>query len=115
TTHYLEEAQAMCDEIAIIDRGRLVIRDSTEAILARMDAKTLLVRPVSLPGAVPLPAGVTREDRADGWMIFSYKRSVAGAGAILAALHAAGVEVADLSTAEPSLEDAFLELTGNPA
>lgn len=113
TTHYLEEAQAMCDEIAIIDRGRLVVRDSTSAILARMDHKTLLVRPAAPAGDVALPAGVQREDRGDGWLAFGYKRSAVAAGAILAALQAAGVEVVDVSTAEPDLEDAFLELTGH--
>ncbi len=111
TTHYLEEAQEMCDEIAIIDRGSLIVHDSTQGILSRMDAKTLRVRPARPVGAVALPDGVTREDRADGWLSFSYPRSRVGAGAILAALGQAGVEIADLTTAEPDLEDAFLELT----
>ncbi|MCL4676041.1 MAG: ABC transporter ATP-binding protein [Pararhodobacter sp.] len=113
TTHYLEEAQAMCDEIAIIDRGDLIIRDTTDAILARMDAKTLLVRPAAPVGAVALPEGVTREDRGDGWLVFTYPRSRVGAGQILAALTAAGVDVLDLSTTEPDLEDAFLALTSS--
>jgi ABC-2 type transport system ATP-binding protein len=111
TTHYLEEAQAMCDEIAIIDRGDLIIRDTTDSILARMDAKTLLVRPASPVAAVTLPEGVTREDRGDGWLVFTYPRSRVGAGQILTALSAAGVDVVDLSTTEPDLEDAFLALT----
>lgn len=115
TTHYLEEAQEMCDEIAIIDRGRLVVRDSTANIVGRVDAKTLLVRPVAPAGAIALPADVKREDRADGWLAFSYPQSRVQAGAILAALAAAGVEVADLSTAEPNLEDAFLAFTRRPA
>jgi len=111
TTHYLEEAEEMCDEIAIIDQGQVIVRDTTQAILARMDAKTLLVRPAAPAPALALPEGVTREDRADGWLAFHYPRSRVQAGAILAALAAAGVEVTDLSTAEPDLEDAFLELT----
>lgn len=115
TTHYLEEAQEMCDEIAIIDRGRLVVRDSTANIVGRVDAKTLLVRPVAPAGAIALPADVKREDRADGWLAFSYPQSRVQAGAILAALAAAGVEVADLSPAEPNLEDAFLAFTRRPA
>ncbi|WP_068296320.1 ABC transporter ATP-binding protein [Pararhodobacter sp. CCB-MM2] len=115
TTHYLEEAQEMCDEIAIIDRGTLVIRDSTESILARMDSKTLLVRAAGPVGSVALPEGVTREDRADGWLALGYKRSAMGAGALIAALQAGGVEILDLSTAEPDLEDAFLQLTAHNA
>jgi ABC-2 type transport system ATP-binding protein len=112
TTHYLEEAQEMCDEIAIIDRGRVVVRDSTAAILGRMEAKTLLVRPSGPVGALDLPAGVKREERADGWIAFSYPRSKVSAGRILAVLAAADVEITDLTTAEPDLEDAFLALTG---
>ncbi len=113
TTHYLEEAQEMCDEIAIIDQGSLIIRDTTESILKRMDAKTLLVRTGAPLGQVSLPEGVSREDRADGWTAFSYKRSHLGAGAILTALQGAGADVVEVSTAEPDLEDAFLELTSH--
>ena len=115
TTHHLEEAQEMCDEIAIIDRGRLVVRDSTSAILARMDNKTLLVRAAGPVGAVDLPRGVTREDRTDGWLALTYPQSTVKAGALLASLHAAGVEVIDLTTEQADLEDAFLELTGDKA
>jgi len=112
TTHYLEEAQEMCDEIAIIDHGEVVARDSTSALVGRMDGKTLLVRPAGAVGPLSLPEGVTREDRADGWLVFGYKRSKVSAGQILAALGMAGVEIVDLTTAEPDLEDAFLSLTG---
>jgi ABC-2 type transport system ATP-binding protein len=111
TTHYLQEAEAMCDEIAIIDKGSLIVRDTTKAILARMDAKTLLVRPAAPVGDLSLPEGVTREDRADGWLVLTYPHSSVSTGAILGVLGAAGVEIVDLSTTEPDLEDAFLALT----
>jgi len=111
TTHYLEEAQEMCDEIAIIDNGEVVVRDTTASIVARVDAKTLLVRTASPVGALSMPQGVTREDRADGWLVLTYPRSRVQAGQILAALSAAGIEVLDLSTSEADLEDAFLSLT----
>lgn len=111
TTHYLQEAQEMCDEIAIIDKGRLIVRDTTAGILSRVDAKSLRVRPAQPVGALPLPQGVTREDRADGWLVLTYPASRVSTGALLAAVQAAGVEIADLATAEPDLEDAFLALT----
>ncbi|MCB1389240.1 MAG: ABC transporter ATP-binding protein, partial [Rhodobacteraceae bacterium] len=114
TTHYLEEAQEMCDEIAIIDRGRLVVRDTTANIVARVDAKTLLVRLARPVRALDLPPGVTREDRGDGWLAFAYPQSRVQAGAVLAALHAAGAEVVDIRTTEPDLEDAFLAFTRHP-
>lgn len=111
TTHYLQEAQEMCDEIAIIDKGRLIVRDTTAGILSRVDAKSLRVRPAQPVGALSLPQGVTREDRADGWLVLTYPASRVSTGALLAAVQAAGVEIADLATAEPDLEDAFLALT----
>lgn len=111
TTHYLQEAQEMCDEIAIIDKGRLIVRDTTAGILSRVDAKSLRVRPAQPVGALSLPQGVTREDRADGWLVLTYPASRVSTGALLAAVQAAGVEIADLATAEPVLEDAFLALT----
>lgn len=111
TTHYLQEAQEMCDEIAIIDKGRLIVRDTTAGILSRVDAKSLLVRPARSVTALALPDGVTREDRADGWLVLTYPASRVSTGALLAAVQAAGVEIADLATAEPDLEDAFLALT----
>ena len=111
TTHYLQEAEEMCDRIAIIDQGRVIVQETTQAILARMDAKTLRVRPAGPVPALTLPEGVTREDRADGWLAFHYPRSRVNAGAILSALSGAGVAVEDLQTAEPDLQDAFLALT----
>ncbi|TVS06529.1 MAG: ABC transporter ATP-binding protein, partial [Rhodobacteraceae bacterium] len=54
TTHYLEEAQEMCDEIAIIDHGAVVVRDRTDALLERLDAKTLLLRLDGAPGPLDL-------------------------------------------------------------
>lgn len=111
TTHYLQEAQEMCDEIGIIDKGRLIVRDTTAGILARVDAKSLMVRPARPVGALALPDGVHREDRADGWLVLTYPQSRVSTGALLAAVQAGGVEIADLATAEPDLEDAFLALT----
>jgi ABC-2 type transport system ATP-binding protein len=111
TTHYLEEAQEMCDQIAIIDKGEVIVNEPTAQVLARMDAKTLLVRPSGTVPALALPQGVTLEPRADGWLALTYPRSTVATGAVLAALTAAGVEIEDLSTTEPDLEDAFLALT----
>ena len=62
-------------------------------------------------GALALPEGVVREDRADGWLVLTYPQSRVSTGALLAAVQAAGVEIADLATAEADLEDAFLALT----
>jgi ABC-2 type transport system ATP-binding protein len=112
TTHYLQEAEQMCDEIAIINHGEVVARDRTSALLGRLDAKTLVVHPDGpVPADLPLPDGVTLERRADGALALNYNRSQVTAGALLTALSEAGVRVAEVATTEPDLEDVFLALT----
>jgi ABC-2 type transport system ATP-binding protein len=115
TTHYLEEAQEMCDEIAIINHGAVVVQDKTSVLLARLDAKTLLLR---LEGPVPdlaLPDGVQREMRADGMLALTYRRSQVRAGQLLAAVAEAGGQISDVSSEDPNLEDVFLALTTGEA
>ena len=114
TTHYLEEAEAMCDEIAIIDRGQLIARDRTANLVGRMDAKTLVIIPTEAPADFKLPDGVEMQ-RKDGALHLHYRRSLTSADEILEALRHAGVRIRDVSTSEPDLEDVFLELTRNNA
>lgn len=112
TTHYLEEAESMCDEIAIINHGRLVARDTTSALLGRMDGKTLVVEPEgAAPATIPLPPGVTLEARPGGKLAFAYRRSETRAEAILDSLRAAGVTLRDVATEQPGLEEVFVSLT----
>jgi ABC-2 type transport system ATP-binding protein len=112
TTHYLEEAQEMCDEIAIIGHGELIVRDRTEALLDRLDGKTLVIVPEGpVPDRLDLPPGVEEARRADGAICLSYSRSQVSAGQILAAVAQAGVTVCDVATQEPDLEDVFVALT----
>ena len=116
TTHYLEEAEQMCDEIAIIDRGQVVARDETSALVGRMDTKTLVVLPDGpVPETLALPEGIAVARRPSGALALSYSRSRLRAGDVLSALAAAGVGVRDLATEEPDLEDVFLSLTGTQA
>ena len=125
TTHYLEEAEAMCDRIAIINHGRLITEAPTDALLASLERKTLVVRPLSGPEGPPaaaraalqtlLPEAAAAEWRADGALAIGYARGQASAGQILAACREAGVEIGDLSTEEPDLEEVFLNLTGAQA
>ncbi len=116
TTHYLEEAEQMCDEIAIINHGRLVARDRTSVLMDSLDQKTLVVQPDRpVPDGLSLPEGVSVETRRDGRLALSYSRKRHSAGAILGALDAAGVGIADVATEEPHLEDVFLALTSGAA
>ncbi len=111
TTHYLEEAEEMCDEIAIIDQGTVVARDSTANLLGRLDAKSMVVQPASPVGTLPQGAGITSELRDDGAVLLRYHGNATSADEVLAAVHASGISIRDVKTAEADLEDVFLALT----
>ena len=110
TTHYLEEAQEMCDQIAIIHEGALRALDTTANLLSKLDTKTLVVESES-PLHISLPAGVTQNQRADGTLAFTYSRSAISPGEILDALRLAGVKILDIQTEQPDLQDVFLDIT----
>lgn len=115
TTHYLEEAQDMCDEIAIINHGQKITQDKTENLLARLDAKTLLVTPATpADKELSLPAGVTLSKRGE-ILALSYRKGQISVEDLLSAVHEAGVSIRDVATEEPDLEDVFLELTSTPS
>jgi ABC-type multidrug transport system, ATPase component len=112
TTHYLEEAQEMCDEIAIINHGELIKRDTTKNLLGLMDAKTLVIEPEEdAPDITGLPEGVKMERRRDGTLSFDFSRRQTSVGAIIDAVQAAGITIGDVRTMEPDLEDVFVTLT----
>ncbi|MFD1796192.1 ABC transporter ATP-binding protein [Paracoccus aurantiacus] len=110
TTHYLEEAEQMCDRIAIIDRGEVLVEDTTAALVSRADGKTLVIETddTTLPA---LPDGVTPERRNDGRLALSYQPSRIQPDAIIDALRGGGVPIRDIAIEQPRLEDVFVELT----
>jgi ABC-2 type transport system ATP-binding protein len=110
TTHYLEEAQEMCDQIAIIHEGSLRALDTTANLLSKLDTKTLVVQANST-GVIELPGGVTQTTRPDGDLAFTYSRSTTSPGDILDALRLADVKILDIQTEQPDLQDVFLEIT----
>ncbi|SNS21174.1 ABC transporter ATP-binding protein [Tropicimonas sediminicola] len=112
TTHYLEEAEEMCDEIAIIHQGRKIAHDQTSRLIGRLDAKTLVIHPAeAAPEGLALPEGVEMERRGDGALALSYRRGRTSAEDVLDAVRAAGIRIQDVATEEPNLEDVFLALT----
>ncbi|NBD29135.1 MAG: ATP-binding cassette domain-containing protein [Alphaproteobacteria bacterium] len=111
TTHYLEEAEQMCDQIAIINHGAVIANDSTANLLSRLDSKTMVIRPDGDAPLPPMPEDVTAEANPDGTMHFTYRTSTTPAEAILAAVREAGISIADVRTEEANLEDVFLSLT----
>ncbi|MEO1091778.1 MAG: ABC transporter ATP-binding protein [Pseudomonadota bacterium] len=113
TTHYLEEAEALCDVIAIIDDGRVVACEAKDDLLRRLDSKTLTLTLADglerLPPALAAIGG--RLDEA-GRVVVDYRPSHLDAGAILDAVRGAGLTIRDLNTAEADLEQVFVRLTG---
>ncbi len=113
TTHYLEEAEKLCDRIAIIDHGR-ILAQGTLAELVKLAGEGNLVTvrgSFTREQASPLLAGVAAEHLEDG----SFRMLVPGQkelSAALARLFAAGLPIAEVSIQEPSLEGVFLKLTG---
>lgn len=114
TTHYLEEAQALCDRIAIIHRGKIVADESKDSLLARIDTKEIRFRLDREINAVP--------ETLDGYqaalknartLTVRYAPQERPAGEIIAAVQNAGLGIADISTEESDLEDIFLQLTRN--
>ena len=116
TTHYLEEAEELCDRIAIIDQGRVVADEDKHALLRRLDSKTLVITVDRDLDGVPVPlAGFAPDVKSARRLAFRYKPSQAHVGAILDAISRSGLEVVDLSTEESNLEDIFLQLTRHTA
>ncbi len=113
TTHYLEEAQELCDQIAIIDEGEVVACEPKEQLLKRLDRKTLVIEPAEPLGAVP--AGFENQDAEikDGALVITYRFGQASVADMIERFHATGARIADLRTEEADLEDVFLSLTYN--
>jgi ABC-2 type transport system ATP-binding protein len=114
TTHYLEEAEAMCDRIAIIDRGEVVACDDKRQLIRRLDEKELTVVVAEPLRALP-PALLKMGARldAEGRLVLHYRPSRARVGDLLDAIRAEGLTIADLATSEADLEELFLRLTGS--
>ncbi len=112
TTHYLEEAEALCDSIAIINHGEVVACEPTPQLLSRIDEKTLIIRPQTEISNIPDSLSELSLDlRADGQLAVHYSPSTMDMDTLLARLNDAGIRIADLTTEQSDLEDIFLQLT----
>ena len=114
TTHYLEEAEQLCDRIAIIDHGSLVACEKTSTLVGRIDRKEVSIVVAEDLTEVPKALGsLDAELRTSRTLIVRYSRSRNEIAGILAAVQDAGLSILDLTTEESDLEDVFLEITGN--
>ena len=116
TTHYLPEAEQLCDRIAIINHGRLIACDTTKALTSRLDRKEM--RLILDGDLAALPPSLSRYDvvqKGPREIAFRYRPSQVRAGTLLDAARDAGLGILDISTEESDLEDIFIELTRAPA
>ncbi|MEE9597378.1 MAG: ABC transporter ATP-binding protein [Acidiferrobacterales bacterium] len=113
TTHYLEEAESLCDRIAILNYGNVVALDTKEALLKRGIGKTVNVWITTDEPVPELPAELLAILRArDGTRLeFRLDDNLNSIGDLLEGLRGAGLVITDLHTEEPDLEDVFLDLT----
>jgi ABC-2 type transport system ATP-binding protein len=115
TTHYLEEAQELCDEIAIVNHGQVVACEPTPQLLRRLDTRAVVVTPAEPLTKAPALKGFEAKLRNGGAFAITYKTGQASVEKVLAAVRAAGLHIKDIATEDPDLEDVFMSLTyGDP-
>lgn len=113
STHYMEEAERLCDRVLLIDRGTLVADGTVEDLVVRAGGRTRMQLTYRGPLPAAWPAGVaaqTVNDRLIGLELASH----ALAGDVLDCVRASGAHVVDFTLRSPNLADAFIALTGRP-
>ena len=115
TTHYLEEAEELCDEIAIIHKGQIIKRDSKANLMHGVDSKEVIFTLAEPLSAIPPALMALQASIRAGKLVVKYQPSQATMSDILARMAAAGLTITDLSTCEVELEDLFIALTSDKA
>ena len=106
TTHYLEEAQALCQRIAMLKSGTVIALDTTRALLSHIEGVQMTLR---VRGTLPPSVLAHRIDERDGALVLRLAQPD-DVGRVLAECQAAGCEIVDLEVGRADLEDVFLQL-----
>ena len=113
TTHYLEEAEQLCDRIAIINHGKVIANEPTRDLVAKAQEKAVVVTFDRDIGRVPTNSCFENIALLDERTLeITYRKDRVNAGEVLTALTADGHGIVDVRTREPDLEDVFLSLVG---
>jgi len=112
TTHYLLEAQEMCDRIAIIDKGNLVALDTTQRLVERIQTKKInfIVKDVDLNKSLSMK-GIQFKINSKNLISATYEKNSLDFGEIINYLNQNEIKIEDISTEDADLEDVFLQLT----
>ncbi len=116
TTHHFEEVEAICDRIAIIHRGAVMLEGRMDDMLARLDRKELVVR-LAEP-CTEVPAALDDLDarlQGERTVVIGFRPTRVRTLDLLSRIADADLRIEDLSTREPNLEDLFRSLTREPA
>ena len=114
TTHFMEEAERLCDRVAIVDQGRIVALDSPENLIQGLEAENrvvVLANGEFEPDQIRQLGSVSRVD-CIGERCVVYGRGDRLVVDVVNVLSEKGINFRDLRTEQPSLEDVFLTLTG---
>lgn len=115
TTHYLEEAEQLCDRIAIINHGRLITDKPTgELVAMAREKKVVLTLDRDIVAAPTHPAFARSEVVAERTIEITYDQDKANAGEILSVVSGLGYHIVDVTTRQADLEDVFVTLTSKP-
>lgn len=113
TTHYLEEAEQLCDRIAIINHGELIANKPTRELVGMAREKIVSVTvDKDLDGPPMEPAFLKAEVVEPRRLDITYNRDATSAGQVLALVQGHGYAIEDVTTREADLEDVFVQLTG---
>ena len=111
TTHYLEEAEELCDRIAIINHGKVVANEPTRTLVAKAQEKAVVVTFDRDLDGVPTNDCFENINLVDERTIeITYRKDKVNAGEVLAAVQKDGYAIVDVRTRDPDLEDVFLSL-----
>jgi ABC-2 type transport system ATP-binding protein len=112
TTHYLEEAEELCDRIAIINHGRLIANQTTRELVATAREKIVVLTLDREIAELPAhPAFLKCEKTSERTVEITYDKDRSNAGEVLASVQSQGFAIIDVTTREADLEDVFVRLT----